>query len=51
MASKVGTPPSLLRLVGRQIQRSNVSSTNPAEYFRRSVIIPFFESPSPGNEL
>ena len=50
MASKVGTSPSLLKLVGMQTQRSNVSCTNPEEYFRRSVAI-HFRPPSPGNEL
>ena len=43
MGSKVGTSQSLLRLVGRQTQRSNVSCTNPEEYFRRSVTIPFLD--------
>ena len=43
MISKVGTSPSLLRPVGRQTQRSNEPCTNPEEYFRRSVAIPFLD--------
>ena len=43
MASKVGTVPSLLRLVGRLAHRSSVPCINPEEYFRRSVAIPFLD--------
>ena len=35
-------PPSLLRRCTHQINRENVPSNTPEEYFRRAITIPFF---------
>lgn len=43
MALKVGTNPSMPRIVGRQTQLSNVVADSPEEYYRRSVTIPFVD--------
>ena len=43
MALKVGTTPSMLRLTGWQTLRNNVTSTDPEEYYRQAVSIPFLD--------
>ena len=41
IAGKVNVQPSMPRVVGRQIHRSNVPSTNPEDYYRKNMGIPF----------
>jgi hypothetical protein len=43
VAREVGTEPSAPRLTGRQSHRNNVPQSNPEEYFRRAVAIPFLD--------
>ena len=41
MVTKVGTTPSMPRLAGRQTLRNNVPSSDPEEYYRGTVTVPF----------
>ena len=41
MAEKIGTIAEMPRIASRQCHRSNTEATNPLEYFKRNVAIPF----------
>ena len=41
--TKVGTTSSMPRLAGREMLRNNVPSSDPEEYYRGTVIVPFLD--------
>ena len=43
IAEKIGTKAEMLRIASRQRHRSNSEATNPLEYFKRNVAIPFLD--------
>ena len=43
MAEKVGTQPSMPKVVSRQKGKANNPATTPEEYFKRNVAIPFID--------
>ncbi|XP_043932233.1 52 kDa repressor of the inhibitor of the protein kinase-like [Protopterus annectens] len=43
LASQVFTEESVPRICGRQTKRSNITASNPEEYYRRNTFIPFLD--------
>ena len=43
MATKIDITPSVPQSASRQTQQNNVPASNPEEYFKRAVTIPFLD--------
>ena len=43
MAARIEVTPCVPRSVGHQTQRNNVPASNPEEYFKRAITIPFLD--------
>ena len=43
IAEKIGTPAEMPRIASRQRHRSNTEASNPLEYYKRNVAIPFLD--------
>jgi hypothetical protein len=43
MCTDVGAVPSLPRICGKQIHRSNIPADSPSEYFRSTISIPLLD--------